>query len=402
MSRLRLRRRIAILLCLQIRLILALLGRRKARRGPVVLRTRDDFDVRRVRLLAEHEFDQYHRMSPAAFEELLRHIAADLTVDAVQSCNRTGTCPLEPACQLQMTLCYLAGGSYHHLRSIAGVSRTYFYDTIDKVAYAVCACEALKMRFPSTDAGLHALAADFHTVSTGNVVYGCVVAIDGMLVETETPRQSDTTCPAAFYSGRYKRMGLCLQAGCDAKCRFVAAAVNSPGGCNDALAFTRWGFKGVIEALPPGFFAVGDAAYPLLPTLMVPYTGNRITRSESNYNYAMSQNRIRIEMAFGLFVNKWRIFKMPLRIRHAKAIRMIHASMLIHTFVVDANLAGKTPEEVEQWLRSQYEAAKQDADGEELYLSSSALEEYGRMSPDGEEVRSAWRIVVERAGLERP
>ncbi|KAE9161337.1 hypothetical protein PF002_g32397, partial [Phytophthora fragariae] len=31
-----------------------------------------------------------------------------------------------------------------------------------------------------------------------------------------------------------------------------------------------------------------------------------------NYNFHVSQLRIRIEMAFGLLVNKWRIFKQPL------------------------------------------------------------------------------------------
>eukprot|EP00918_Siedleckia_nematoides_P031122 GHVU01067346.1.p1 GENE.GHVU01067346.1~~GHVU01067346.1.p1 ORF type:complete len:404 (-),score=31.16 GHVU01067346.1:502-1713(-) len=403
MSGKRLRRKIRIVLLLRLRLLLALLVLTGENRAPPVLRVRDDFDVRRAGLLAENEFDQYHRMSPAAFEELLTHIAPSLSVDAVKSRNRTSTQPLEPACQLQMTLSYLSGGSYHHIRSIAGVSRSHFYSTVDNVLDAICSCDGLRLRFPSTEAGLHAAASDFHAISTRQVVYGCVAAIDGMLVETETPRKSDTSCPAAYYSGRYKKMGLCVQAACDAKCRFVAAAINSPGGCNDALAFTRWGFKEVIESLPAGLFAVGDAAYPLLPTLMVPYTGNHITRCQSNYNFAMSQLRIRIEMAFGLTVNKWRILKRPLRVKQRKAIKIIHGCMILHSFAVNAKLSGKTDAEASSWLRGHYDLAVQEAarDGTDVFMHT-ATAEFTRLCPAAETVRTAWRIVVLNAGLERP
>ncbi|KAK1934325.1 Periodic tryptophan protein 2 [Phytophthora citrophthora] len=53
-----------------------------------------------------------------------------------------------------------------------------------------------------------------------------------------------------------------------------------------------------------------------------------------SYNFHVSQLRIRIEMAFGLLVNKWRILKQPLfvRLRHCRIV--ISACMRLHNFCI--------------------------------------------------------------------
>ena len=67
-----------------------------------------------------------------------------------------------------------------------------------------------------------------------------------------------------------------------------------------------------MEALPTGTYLIGDAAYSLIERMLVPFTGSQhINASNDAYNFYLSQLQIRIEMAFELMTNKWRILRAP-------------------------------------------------------------------------------------------
>ena len=77
--------------------------------------------------------------------------------------------------------------------------------------------------------------------------------------------------------------------------------MNSPGGMNDAMAFLRFGIERIINCLRLGYYILGDNTYPFLMTLLVPYMGINLNSEERReFNFLLSQLRIRIEMAFGL------------------------------------------------------------------------------------------------------
>ena len=85
---------------------------------------------------------------------------------------------------------------------------------------------------------------------------------------------------------------------------------------------------------------VGDAAYPMKPWLMRPYTGANLTPKEKAFNYHHSSVRIVVEKAFGQLKARWRTLKRRLDV-HIEEVPFI-----IGAWCVLQNLSTyvKTPE----------------------------------------------------------
>lgn len=70
--------------------------------------------------------------------------------------------------------------------------------------------------------------------------------------------------------------------------------------------------------------------------LLTPYSGaERLTLEKSNFNYYLSQLRIRVEMAFGVFVNKWTMFKKPLQTKLEKSAQLFICATKLHNFIIN-------------------------------------------------------------------
>jgi DDE superfamily endonuclease len=79
--------------------------------------------------------------------------------------------------------------------------------------------------------------------------------------------------------------------------------------------------------------------------LLVPFKKDEINRNnprereaKESYNFYLSQLRIRVEMAFGMLVNKWWIFKSPLMHNTTKASAIIQCAMRLHNLCISARL----------------------------------------------------------------
>eukprot|EP00644_Phytophthora_capsici_P019370 jgi/Phyca11/133397/e_gw1.442.3.1 len=227
---------------------------------------------------------------------------------------------------LQACISWLAGGSYHHIRIITGTSRAGFYRVVHAVIKAINSTRSLAIKFPVTDDEMEMSAAGFRSISIC-AIPGCIGAIDGWLCPIRVPRANECGRVIAFFSGHYQRYGLNVQACADYKCRFTAMACRAPGGRNDSVAFLQWSLSQALKAIQGPYFVVADNAYPQ-------------TRRD-NYNFYLSQCRIRIEMAFGLLVNKWRILKKPLCVRLKNAPHIIHACMRLHNFCINQHAIEK-------------------------------------------------------------
>ena len=136
---------------------------------------------------------------------------------------------------------------------------------------------------------------------------------DGLLCTIEKPK--DVPNPLEFFSGYYQKFDFNVQAVCDANLYFIHLAVAGKGQSNDARAFRKmtvlWQW---IESLKDrGYFIIGDNAYPIMNTLLIPFSGVEAGDPwKDAYNFYLSQLRIRIEMCFGRLTIKWRIFRTDL------------------------------------------------------------------------------------------
>jgi hypothetical protein len=81
-------------------------------------------------------------------------------------------------------------------------------------------------------------AQGFESLSTQAALKVCVACLDGYL-QIKVPACSETGNVKSYFSNHYQTYGINIQATCDHKCRFVYAAVASPGGANDIAAFKK-------------------------------------------------------------------------------------------------------------------------------------------------------------------
>jgi hypothetical protein len=230
----------------------------------------------------------------------------------------------------------MAGGSFHDIRTSAGIAKATFFSCLHHGIDAVNNCPTLAIDFPVDANSLKKLAIDFQSKSSMGVLDGCVGALDGWLCRIKVPTAKDTANIAAYFSGHYQHHGVNVQACCDARCKFTYLSVRSPGGTGDSRAFYGMALQHFLEVIPRGFYVVADSAYTLSSSLLVPFSGADKKRVDNDiFNFHLSQLRIKVEQAFGLMVNKWRVFKRPIEINLSRVPSLIECCMRLHNYCID-------------------------------------------------------------------
>ena len=89
------------------------------------------------------------------------------------------------------------------------------------------------------------------------------------------------------------------------------------------------------DKLPKWAFFLGDNAFSAAFHMLVPDfdTGNF-----DNYNFEHSSNRMHIECAFGMLVNKWAILWHPLNAKFERRVPLINACFHLHNFCIDQKM----------------------------------------------------------------
>ena len=215
---------------------------------------------------------------------------------------------------------------------------------IDRFLVAVDECDHIDLSIrllPKTDMDMKRIAHEWNSQSSAShAFFGVLSAIDGWLCTTEKP--SDVSNPSDYFSGHYQRFGYNVQASCNANLRFIYFTVAGPGKTNDARVFRKLTLlRQWLDSLKnTGYFIVGDNAYQLSNTLLIPFSGVDANDVDNDvYNFYLSQLRIRIEMSFGRLVSKWRIFRSDLYSNNgsAKNIRIMRVGAKLHNFVINAD-----------------------------------------------------------------
>lgn len=116
----------------------------------------------------------------------------------------------------------------------------------------------------------------------------------------------------------------------------------------DISAYKKIKLSGLVEALPVGFYVVGDAAYVPTEHMLTPFSGSqRDDEGNSIFNFYLSQLRIRIEMAFGQLTTRWRILRSPLTVSLVKASKVIECCMRLQNFYITEDVEDTFEGEVE-------------------------------------------------------
>lgn len=88
------------------------------------------------------------------------------------------------------------------------------------------------------------------------------------------------------------------------------------------------------------FILVGDAAFPLLKNLMLPYGGVNLLPAETIFNYRLSRARRVVENAFGVLAARFRIFRKPIYACASTVDKIVQASCVLHNWLRTLEIQG--------------------------------------------------------------
>ncbi len=301
------------------------------------------------------------RMSPETFAALLALLEQQ---EAWITGQRRGSDPIAPEDRLAMTLFYLGSGCSHgQVAPVFGVTRSTVQKNIDAVCKAII--QALESH---PDYGLVPHTEDqvrdesyYWSGGLGDVNYrfgllrGCVGAADGTIIPVTLYDSKSDEVKQQFY-GRYKHTNVNIVALINYNMTFRYLSSPYPGSTNDATIVNVSKLK---EAVPDGAFMLFDAGAAMSHSVLTPMRAvryhlsewarpgqGRVSNAAELFNLRHSSRRMRVECAFGLLKNKFKILRTGVRGELAAVNDRLLACFLLHNFVLlnegqpDAELRG--------------------------------------------------------------
>lgn len=173
----------------------------------------------------------------------------------------------------------------------------------------------------------------------------CIGSIDGKHVQIKRPNKS-----GSMYFNYLNTYSIVLLAIVDHDCKFTCVDAggygkNSDGGIFEASSMGQRIDNGTLN-VPDGrallgqhertpCVLVGDEAFPLRPYLMrpFPYRFSKNDDIKEHYNKRLCRARRTVENAFGILVQKWRIFLRPLEIKVRSAKLIVKTACVLHNYL---------------------------------------------------------------------
>ena len=174
-----------------------------------------------------------------------------------------------------------------------------------------------------------------------------------------------------------------LQVVSDSNLRFLDVYTGWPGACHDARVFRNSPLRSILElnTIPTTYYLLGDSAYPLTNSLLVPFRDNSfLTPLQKKYNNIHAAARVDVERAIGLLKSKWRRLHYLEMHGITKIVDVIMSICVLHNFVL-------TMESYEESEIAEYENESDD---------SSEVERHSAMTSADNKRRDIANILFQR------
>ena len=245
--------------------------------------------------------------------------------------------------------------SYTELQYLYGLSASFLQKVIDEVAEAVIVTFKDRYLHPDgpffREADPEVIPKSFdyrdHTFSSPYRHFeGGLGQLDGTHMRVVVEKLSDM----ARYRNRKGWPSNNVLLMCDDFLIFRFVFVGSEGSAGDAkvLGFSK--LRAILNAMPVGCFALGDAGYGLEERILVPYQGvryhlkefrgaagvdNRPMNAKELYNLRHSSLRVTIEKAIGVLKKRFKRLRTCLYGKYETQNRTIMACALLHNFIME-------------------------------------------------------------------
>lgn len=220
-------------------------------------------------------------------------------------------------------------GALKDTAALFGISTTSVHRYLDEVTSLIDSYRDTVIRWPDNERAWSEVATGFKAIAGVPNVVG---AIDGSLIDIKR-----ITNYQGFYS-RKMTVAVNVQGVVDHKKRFIDIHVG-PGSYSDKKLFKHSTFGQTIHShIPQGTYFLADGGYTLLPHVMTPYRyKDNMPHDQAHYNFHHSRTRMKVECAFGLWKEKFRIFKASLLQNNVRWMStIIVATAILHNWFIDA------------------------------------------------------------------
>ena len=256
---------------------------------------------------------------------------------------------VDPYIALAFTLCWLGGARRWDLCYMFDVASTTLHVWIWRVIPALVRVLRDNVHFPTSRAGLDALAAGFANIGggLGAAIPNTVCAFDGVVVQKCPPPQQKllaggtvrSNTAAHYYRKGY--FGAAVMAFVDAKCRFLSVSMACAASCHDTTQYDCSAAGRLLAAglVDSKYIAVGDEAFVTAGHVLTPYKGHSLTPQEDAFNYYLSLQRQVVERTFAIWKRKWGIFWRSLCVSEVHVKQIIIVTCHLHNFCIDRNVS---------------------------------------------------------------
>ncbi|KAM3850458.1 uncharacterized protein ACN63O_019638 [Diretmus argenteus] len=280
-----------------------------------------------LRLDAGH-FQQYFRMNPGQFDELLGKVG-----DRIRRLDTNYREAIRPAERLAICLRTIA---FNYRVGFCTVGRI-----VKDVAAAIWECLVNEVMPAPTQEDWRAIAEGFRHWNFPN----CIGSIDGKHVVIKAPTNS-----SSLYYNYKGTFSIVLLAVVDAEYRFRVVDVGGYGRTSDGGSLFNSAFgeglrNGTLDlpqdSIIPGaehrgplpYVFVADEAFPLRRDLMRPFPGANISRPQRLFNYRLSRARLVVEDAFGILSSQRRMYRRVIGTSPETAELCVRATCVLHNFL---------------------------------------------------------------------
>lgn len=234
----------------------------------------------------------------------------------------------------------------------------------------------------------------------------CLGAVDGKHVTIIPPTGSGSY----FYN--YKGThSLVLLAVVNANLEFIMCdfGINgriSDGGVIEYSNFYKKLKNGQLHLPPPRkpqnsqrelpFVFIGDEAFALRSDFLKPFSQRELDNKKKIFNYRLSRARCKVENAFGILSNRFRIFHTPISVNLEAIDKIVMATCVLHNFLRRRYATVYTPEN--NLYRENMDAGTIELGLEPIHLISLQPSHNRRSGNDVKEVREMFMNFFNNEG----
>lgn len=127
-----------------------------------------------------------------------------------------------------------------------------------------------------------------------------------------------------------------LQVICDSDLKFLDIYTGWPGSVHDARVFRNSPVATLIAQLPHEYHVLGDSAYPLSQSMIVPFRDDgHLSAMKKRFNRIHSSTRVDVERAIGLLKTKFRRLKYLDMKLESEIPKVIASCCMLHNIIID-------------------------------------------------------------------